>query len=146
MAGSDRTLGWYLELPDDRGTLRFQTAGPADQANGTVSSRPGAIRANTWQHVAAVVRRGRNETLLYVNGYLVAKAALGAAQFDDPKADLQIGNFPGTQPFQGDLADVRLYRRPLDEAEILALVQPGKQFVQPPAEQALATEGSNSRN
>src|SRR6185369_4117790 len=28
--------------------------------------------------------------------------------------------------------DVRLYRRPLDEAEVLALVQPGKQFVGKP--------------
>ena len=99
-----------------------------------VSSRPGAIRANAWQHVAAVVRRGRNETRLYVNGNLVAKGAIGAAQFDDPKADLQIGNLSGTQPFRGELADVRLYRRPLEEPEILALVQPGKQLVQPPTE------------
>ncbi|MES1260480.1 MAG: DUF1592 domain-containing protein, partial [Acidobacteriota bacterium] len=134
LAGSTRALGWVLELPDARGALRLQTAGFADQANGSVSSRPGAIRANAWQHVAAVVRRGRNETLLYVNGVQVAKAALGAAQFDDLKADLQIGNHSGTQPFQGDLADVRLYRRPLDVPEILALLQPGKDLVQPPAE------------
>ena len=98
-----------------------------------MSSRPGAIRANTWQHVAAVVRRGRNETLLYVNGNLVARGAMGAAQFDDPRADLQIGNF-AAQPFKGELADVRWYRRPLEAAEILALVEPGKQLMQPPTE------------
>lgn len=120
-----RTHGWYLELADERGTLRFRTAGQAEQANGMVSLRPGAIRADTWQHVAAVVRRGRNETLLYLNGNLVARGELGAAQFDDPKADLQI---------QGDLADVRLYRRPLDAAEIQALVEPQKQFIKAPAE------------
>ncbi len=128
----DRSLGWYLELPDARGTLRLQTAGQAEQANGMVSSRPGAIRLNTWQHVAAVVRRGKNESVLYVNGNLVARGPLGAAQFDDPKSDLQIGNISGAQPFQGDLADVRLYRRPLDTGEILALVEPGKQLIQQP--------------
>jgi hypothetical protein len=134
LAGMGLNLGWYLELPDARGTLRLRTAGQTDEANGWVSSQPGAIRTNTWQHVAAVVRRGRNETLLFVNGKLVAKGALGAAQFDDPKADLQIGNFSGTQPFRGDLADVRLYRRPLEASEILALVEPGKQLLQPPTE------------
>ena len=113
-----------------RGALRFETAGRDPQANATVSSPPGVIRANTWQHVAAVVRRGRNETRLYVNGYLVARASTGSAQFDDTKADLQLGRIPGAAPFQGELADVRLYNRPLDEAEIQALVQPGKQFVQ----------------
>ncbi|HUS04837.1 MAG TPA: DUF1592 domain-containing protein [Bryobacteraceae bacterium] len=133
LAGPGRALGWYLELPDARGTLRLQTAGLTDDANGMVSSRPGAIRADAWQHVAAVVRRGRNETVLFVNGRLVAKGPLGAAQFDDPKADLQIGNISGTLPFPGELADVRLYRRPLDTPEILALAERGKQMVQSPA-------------
>jgi mono/diheme cytochrome c family protein len=134
LVGQSRTSGWYLELPDERGILRFRTVGQAEQATGSVSSRPGAIRADAWQHVAAVVRRGRNETLLYVNGSLVAKGALGAAQFDDPKADLQIGNIFGSQPFRGEMADVRLYRRPLETAEILALVAPGKQLAQRPVE------------
>jgi hypothetical protein len=134
LAGSSRSLGWTVELPDGRGSLRFQTAGQDEQANGFVTSRPGAIRADSWQHIAVVMRRGRNETLLYVNGNPVAKGALGAAQFDDPKADLQIGNFGGAQPFRGDLADVRLYRRPLDAAEIQALVQPGKQLIKEPIE------------
>lgn len=134
LAGAGRTLGWSLDLPDARGTLRFQTATLAGRTSGSVSARPGTIRANSWQHVAVVVRRGRNETQLYVNGNLVAKGALGAAQFDDPKADLQIGNFSGTQPFLGDLADVRLYRRSLGVDEILALVEPGKQAMgAPPA-------------
>jgi hypothetical protein len=132
LAATGRAQGWYLEMPDARGSLQLQTAGQADQANATVSSRPGVIRANAWQHIAAVVRRGRNETLLYVNGTLVAKGAVGAAQFDDPKSDLRIGNISGTQPLQGELADVRLYRRPLEASEVLALVQPAKQLVQTP--------------
>ena len=80
---SDRLLGWYLEHPTTRAFCGFRPAGRTIAANATVSSPPGVIRANTWQHVAAVVRRGRNETRLYVNGYLVARASIGSAQFDD---------------------------------------------------------------
>ena len=80
------------------------------------------------------MRRGRNETRLYVNGFLVGKGQMGAAQFDDEKADLLIGNNAASQAFPGDLADVRLYNRPLGEAEIQGLVQPGKQFVKAPPE------------
>lgn len=133
LGGLDRALGWYLDTADNRGTLRFQTAGQDIQANATLSSAPGAIRANAWQHVAVVVRRGRNETRMYVNGFLVAKGSQGYAQFDDPKADLQFGRIPGAPAFQGDLAEVRLYRRPLEEVEILGLVQPGQRFVKPPS-------------
>ncbi len=133
LGGSDRTLGWYLETADNKGALRFQTAGRNEQANAMVASQPGIIRPNAWQHVAAVVRRGKNETSLYVNGSLVAKASMGAAQFDDLKADLQLGKIPGTPAFQGEMATLRLYNRPLDEAELLGLVQPGQQLVQAPA-------------
>ena len=133
LGSSQRTLGWYLEIADNRGVLRFQTAGQNEQANAVVSSQPGIIRAKAWQHVAAVVKRGRNETSLYVNGFLVAKASTGSAQFDDLKADLHVGRIPGTETFHGEMANVRLYNRPLDEAEILGLVQPGRQLVQAPA-------------
>jgi mono/diheme cytochrome c family protein len=128
------TLGWYFELPDARGTLRLRTIGQAEQANAMITTRPGSIRVNEWQHVAAVVRRGRNETQLYINGNLVARSAMGTAQFDDLKADLQIGSMGGADALQGDIADVRLYRRPLEEAEIQALIQPGKSLIKPVAE------------
>ena len=125
LAATDRPQGWFLEMPDPRGTLRFRTAGQTDEANTSVSSQPGIIRANAWQHVAVVLRRGRNETRMYVNGTLVARASSGTAQFDAEKADLAIGHVPGGAVFQGELADVRLYNRPLDEAEIQALLQAG---------------------
>ena len=88
-------------MPDNRGALRFQTAGQRPRRRTPrCRPRPESIRANAWQHVAVVVRRGRNETRLYVNGYLVAKASTGTAQFDDPKADLQIGRIPGARHFR----------------------------------------------
>jgi mono/diheme cytochrome c family protein len=133
LGDANRMQGWYLDLSDERGGIRFQMVGQNDELIGqfssTVSSRGGVIRAGAWQHVAVVVRRGRNETRIYVNGYPVARSQTGTSRFDDPAADFQIGHIPGSQPFRGDLADIRLYRRPLDDGEILGLVQPHKDLV-----------------
>ncbi len=129
LGNGDRTQGWFLDVSAERGVLRFQTAGRDPEANAVVSTPPGSIHADAWQHVAIVARRGKNDTRIYVNGTLVARAATGAAEFDDNLADLHIGHIPGSGEFQGELADVRLYCRPLGEAEIHGLVQPGKQLV-----------------
>jgi mono/diheme cytochrome c family protein len=124
----DRMQGWYLDLPDERGRLRFLTAGQFEQATSSLSTRGNVVRGGAWQHIAAVVRRGMNETRLYVNGYLVARGSIGTAQFDDPRSDLRIGGHAGL------MADVRLYRRCLEEGEILGLVQAHKQLADPPRE------------
>jgi mono/diheme cytochrome c family protein len=134
LGAHDWTHGWYLDIPDGKGSLRIETAGPDNKSNGAVSAPPGTIRANAWQHVAAVVRRGSNETRLYVNGYAVAKGQIGSANLDNPKMNLHVGRIPEAQPFRGELDEVRLYRRALSEAEIQALVQPGRQFAKPPDE------------
>jgi mono/diheme cytochrome c family protein len=128
LEGSRRTGGWLFEIADNRGTLRFVTSGPREGANAMVSSR-GIAKANAWQHVAAVVRRGRNETLLYLNGELVARGNMGSAQFDNLGADLLFGSISGDDPLPGEFADARFYRRPLEEAEIVGLVQPGRPFI-----------------
>lgn len=128
------THGWYLDIADNRGTLRFESARDDKQSNGTLSSMPGAIRANVWQHVTAVIRRGKNESMLYVNGFPVAKGLVGAANLDNPKLDLLLGRTAGGQPFEGQMDEVRLYRRALGEAEIQALLDAGRQFVKAPPE------------
>lgn len=126
--------GWSLEMADNRGRLRFEATGENNLSD-AVSSSPGIIRENTWQHIAAVVRRGANETRLYVNGYPVAKGEISPVNLDNPKINLHLGRNPDAQQFLGEMNEVRLYRRALGEAEIQALLQPGKQFVQPlPAE------------
>ena len=124
--------GWHLDMSDNKGVLRLETAGPDNQSNGTVSTPPGAIRASTWQHVAAVVRRGNGGTWLYVNGYAVAKGTIGPANLDNPEANLYLGRVQEAQSFRGELDEVRVYRRALDEAEIQALLAPGRRFVPPP--------------
>lgn len=123
--------GWSLEMADNRGRLRIEATGENNLSD-SVSSPPGVIRENTWQHVAAVVRRGASETRLYVNGYPVAKGEISPVNLDNPKIDLHLGRNPDAHQFRGELNEVRLYRRALGEAEIQALLQPGKQFAQPP--------------
>ncbi len=129
----DRLLGWYLEHVRQQGQFcGFETSG-----RGTRSERdrvfprrepfaptPGSM-SRPWCGAAGT----RPALCEWLPGG--ERRRSGSAQFDDPKADLQLGHIPGAAPFQGELADVRLYSRPLDEAEIQALVQPGKQFVQP---------------
>lgn len=126
------THGWYLDMPDNQGRLRIETAGPDSASNGTVTSAPGTLVANTWQHVTAVVRRGENATRLYVNGYAVGKGTIGPASLDNPQVNLHIGRIQDAQEFHGAIDEVRIYRRALDEAEIASLVAPGKAFAKRP--------------
>ena len=137
--------GWYLDIPDNKGSLRIETAGPDNRSNGTVTAPPGTIRADAWQHVAAVVRRGKNETRLYVNGYPVAKGDIWAANLDNPKMDLHLGRIPEAQSFRGELDEVRMYRRALGEAEIQALVQPGRQFATAASRKTSARRADSGR-
>ena len=132
LGGSIWSQGWYLDMPTNKGALRIETAGPDTESNGGVISPPGIIHRDTWQHVAAVVRREPRETRLYVNGYPVAKGTVGGANLSNPDLDLHIGRVPEGTPFRGALDDVRVYRRALDESELLALVRPGEAFVVPP--------------
>ena len=132
--GDDGQHGWNLELLG-RGVLQLNTVGAETQENGKVATPAGVIRADAWQHVAAVVRRGNGtdgtgETRLYVNGYAVAKGEIGPANLDNSKSILQLGNL-----LRGELDEVRLYRRALGEEEINGLLQPGKQFVKAPPEE-----------
>ena len=135
LGGYGYTHGWLLDMPNKKGILRIETGTADNQHNGTVQSQPGAINNNQWQHVAAVVRRGNNKTRLYVNGFEVALGTINPANLDNPKAALHIGRVQGANFFKGELDEVQLYRRALGVAEIKALIEPGKQFIQPsPAE------------
>ena len=134
MGAPEWAHGWFLELAPGRGVLRLETANPDNETNGAVASRPGAIQAGVWQHVAAVVKRGRNKTRLYVNGYPVAEGTINRANLDNPKMNLRMGSLPSVEGFRGALDEVKIYRRALTEGEIQALLEPGRAFVKPPAE------------
>jgi hypothetical protein len=126
------THGWYFDMPNDKGVLRIETANSDNQSNGTVASRPGVIRLNQWQHVAAVVSREENKTRLYVNGYEVAAGTIQPRMLDNPKVDFHIGRIQDSQQFKGEIDEVRFYNRALDMSELKALLKPGQRFVKAP--------------
>jgi hypothetical protein len=126
------THGWYFDMPNNRGVLRIETVSPANQSNGTVATRAGIIRKNKWQHVAAVVRRGSEQTELFVNGYKVAAGTVAPTNLDNPAVALHIGRIQDAQQFKGEIDEVHFFRRALGVAELQALIEPGRKFVQPP--------------
>ena len=126
------THGWVFDMPDGNGVLRIETANKAGQHNGTVQSWAGAVRVDQWQHVAVVVRRGKNNTRLYINGYEVGIGTVEGANLDNPQLALHIGRVPDSEFFAGEIDEVRLYRRALDVAELEALVEPGREFAEAP--------------
>ncbi len=82
---------------------------------------PPLVAKGEWQHVAAVWSPG--SVSLYLDGELQATAAAADMLFDD--ASVRVGADLDTaviaHHFAGAIADVRVYRRALDEAEIAAL-------------------------
>ena len=130
--GYGYTHGWLVDMPNGRGVLRIETANSDNQLNGVVQSPPNVIGDNRWSHVAVVVRRGENNTRLYVNGVEVGKGTIHAANLDNPNLDLHIGRIPEANAFRGAIDEVHIYRRALDVAEIAALVEPGSELVEPP--------------
>jgi mono/diheme cytochrome c family protein len=122
-AGGYGTQGWSVDLTD-RNTLQFVSAGAQGAFNGRVSSQSDSIRREAWQHLAVVVRRGKNETRIYVNGSLVGRGTTGAANLA-AQGGLILGSAAGVESFKGLLDEVRLYQRALTPTEVQGLVLPG---------------------
>jgi hypothetical protein len=132
LGGYGYTHGWIVDMPNNRGVLRIETANHVGQHNGTVESPAGIIRVNQWQHIAVVVKRGDKKTKLYVNGFEVAEGTINLTDLDNPAVKLHIGAVQNAQKFYGEIDEVRLYKRALSSAEIQALIEPGRDFASAP--------------
>jgi hypothetical protein len=132
--GHKWTPGWFFEIAEGRGALHFETTGLDNLGNGTIDTPVGVIKPNAWQHVAVTVRRGTDDSRIYVNGYQVGRGEIRSKPLDNPRRDLQIGAVHKGPPFKGEIDEVRIYQRALDPSEIQALVEPGRKFAQPPPE------------
>lgn len=120
--------GWLLDMSDSTGRLRLETSDSKNQSNGSIVSPPGTIKKNTWQHVAAVVRRG-GESKLFVNGEEVAKGSIKPTNLDNPKQNLHIGRVEASAQFKGMIDEVWIHRRALDISELNALIEPGRHLI-----------------
>ena len=137
LGGYDQLPGWQLNIAGGRGSFRISISGEDEESGEFVASPSRVIRADTWQHIAAVVKRDNDQTRLYVNGYLVAEGNISSANLDSPKATVHLGRVSYANHFDGEIDEVRIYKRALDESELQALVQPGEALALPPPETPL---------
>lgn len=92
-----------------------------------VSTGNRAIRPDTWYHVAGTFSPGRGR--LYVNGRLLAEAAVPARSIAPSRNDLVIGNFAGRRnayPFNGIIDEVNLLSAAVDADTIFRLARPDR--------------------
>ncbi len=132
LGAHDQMPGWRLELADNKGSIRLAAMLSNQETGDVVTSPQGVVQADNWQHIAAVVRRGKELTRLYVNGVPVVKGTVGPMDLENTQVDVHIGRISYANHFQGEIDEVRLYTRALEDAELQALVEPGKGLTLPP--------------
>jgi PKD repeat protein len=110
---------WMISARFDT-ALRFRLKAGGETS--TLVSAQGELELDTWYHVACTY--DQSEMRIYGNGNLLVSlpktgtidvnAAVAAAIGDQPPG-------AGSDPFAGDIDDVRLYGRALTDSEIIAL-------------------------
>ena len=123
---ADRNGALNLELhTDNRVRIYLAPAGQGRTVDLNVAAD--ALDINTrdgrWHHLAAV--RSGQRVSLYLDGRLAGECPDTAQSFDLPGDVFYIGRDTrtGSTTFQGDLDDVRLWRRALNAQEIASLTQ-----------------------
>ena len=85
----------------------------------TLKQPPPANLCGQRLHLAAVFNPNLNQSLVYVNGVPYELNSLG---FDSSSKRLSLGSDPdGTNPFDGQVDDFRIWNRPLGAAEVSLL-------------------------
>jgi hypothetical protein len=116
----DRVAGFMLRR-DPANKWSF-TVSQSDVDNAThpvvLSAMPGPL--NAWAHLVGVCDAGAKQIRLYVNGRLEATAPLPASFRATGALELGRGRWNGGYqlPWQGDLAEVKVWNRVLVDAEI----------------------------
>ncbi|MEU4243624.1 LamG-like jellyroll fold domain-containing protein [Actinoplanes sp. NPDC026619] len=106
---------WIAQMPS-------ATAGDADSIKWAVAPSDEAPKVGVWTHLAAVYDASVNSLNLYVNGNSEGGAD-EVTSFNDPDGASWIGR-DGFSWFAGDIADVRVWSRPLGDDEIQTSAAP----------------------
>ena len=128
MEWSDGTLfgvHFWTSVPAPSGTGPGSLfANIIDTAQGyhIISSAPGVLTSNTFEHVAVTYDKTTGFSTLYLNGEVVANADLGIFT-PSTNFDLYFGSRPKDAGifFQGIIDEVELFNRALSAAEIKAI-------------------------
>jgi hypothetical protein len=115
------SLNLYL---NSSGTLRTGIRGVDDAWDYDALDVAGDFRDDTWHHWSVVVENG--QTVVAVDGVVVSQGPLGVGGLS-PGRRIAVGgrgDLQADRHFAGDIADVRIYRRALDAAELAALAAP----------------------
>ncbi|MDH5720116.1 MAG: hypothetical protein OEZ13_05760 [Spirochaetia bacterium] len=112
------------------GTLRFLSWEGGGTAHLQAKSGIGQIKVGEWTHVAYVYRGPESAGgKVYINGHnATAFHSEGTGPIGDLAENVMIGgNINSTSDFLGNIADVRIYNRALNEGEINELAQDASQ-------------------
>lgn len=114
----EQDIIWSLSLVNSTGArFRVRAAGVVH----TLEVPPSSIFSNAWYHLAGTYDGGTMR--LYLNGSLVGSMPAAGGIGYHPQAPVAFGNMATDQrAFFGALDDIRLYDRPLDQAEVVDLV------------------------
>lgn len=91
---------------------------PASGGPVGISTAPRAIPINTWTHVAGVYDTSGGTMTNYVNATADPTTTSGAPAPTAGSNSLQIGKDYGSNAFNGNIDEVRIYNRPLSATEI----------------------------
>ena len=94
--------------------------------NRIISSAPGVLTSNTFEHVAVTYDKTTGFSTLYLNGEVVATANLGIFT-PSTNFDLYFGSRPsgGGIFYQGIIDEIEIFDRALSQAEIRAIFEAG---------------------
>jgi hypothetical protein len=119
---SNNASGWQLKTSNDTGPQTFGVA--VARANNAYAQRYSTtVRSlNVWYHVAGVYNATARTLDIYVNGVLDNGTLTGTIPTQQviPTVNVNIGRRSGGYYFNGIIDDVRIYNRPLSQAEIQA--------------------------
>lgn len=121
---SDGRMGAHLWVYDGIGRLFLNLVDVKGTSHG-LTSGPGILKANIFQHVAATYDARSGIAILYRNGVVMAESNIGKFK-PQTGHDLYLGYHPGSEyKFKGAMDEVSVYNRALTLYEIQSIANAG---------------------
>ena len=96
-----------------------------------VSSAPGVLVPNVFQHIAMTYAKSNGLARLYVNGLMVAQTNVGVL-IPETRTEMYVGWRTPNYYFSGAMDEIKLHRRALNPSEIAAIAGTNAPATNPP--------------